>query len=121
MSNAKTKLKSVGKKDDGEKIYEAWTTLKAKEGKTRSTTIGRDHKQDVAVDDDKKVSREHARIDCTDDGKVIFMDLGSSHGSKVNGKSVAGRVSLNVGDIIKVGKTKILFPTTPAGADDPIR
>ena len=89
--------------------------------KDKSTTIGRDHKQDVAVDDDKKVSREHARIDCTGDGKVIFMDLGSSHGSKVNGKSVAGRVSLAVGDVIKVGKTKILFTIIPAGAEDPIR
>lgn len=121
MTHAKTKLKSVGKKDDGEKIYEAWTFLKSKEGKDKSTTIGRDHKQDVAVDDDKKVSREHARIDCTGDGKVIFMDLGSSHGSKVNGKSVAGRVSLAVGDVIKVGKTKILFTIIPAGAEDPIR
>lgn len=121
MTHAKTKLKSVGKRDDGEKVYEAWTFLKHKEDKVKSATIGRDHKQDVAVDDDRKVSREHGRIDCTEDGRVIFMDLGSSHGSKVNGKSVAGRVSLAVGDVIKVGKTKILFTIIPAGQEDPIR
>lgn len=121
MTHAKTKLKSVGKRDDGEKAYEAWTFLKHKEDKVKSASIGRDHKQDVAVDDDRKVSREHGRIDCTEDGRVIFMDLGSSHGSKVNGKSVAGRVSLAVGDVIKVGKTKILFTIIPAGQEEPIR
>ena len=121
MSHAKTVLKRVGKGAEGEKIYEAWTYLKHKEDKVKSATIGRDHKQDVAVDDDRKVSREHARIDCTEDGRVVFMDLGSSHGSKVNGKSVAGRVSLQVGDVIKVGRTKILFTIIPNGQEEPVR
>jgi len=57
----------------------------------------------------------------TEDGRVIFMDLGSSHGSKVNGKTVSGRVCLAIGDIIKVGKTKILFTVIPEGADEPLR
>ena len=121
MDHAKTKLKKVGVDEAGEKMYEAWTTLKHKEDKVKSAMIGRDHKCDVAVDDDRKVSREHARIDCAEDGRVVFMDLGSSHGSKVNGKSVSGRVCLAVGDIIKVGKTKILFTIIPEGSEEPIR
>jgi pSer/pThr/pTyr-binding forkhead associated (FHA) protein len=37
------------------------------------------------------------------------MDLGSSRGSKVNGKTTSGRVTLKIGDRIKVGKTDMLF------------
>ena len=123
MPKCSTKLKALDaiKNGSGKRVYEAWTSLKHSSEKTERVMIGRDHKCDVAVDNDKKVSREHARIDCTEDGRVIFMDLGSSHGSKVNGKSVQGRVCLAVGDVIKVGKTKILFTIIPEGSEEPIR
>ena len=65
--------------------------------------IGRDHKCDVAVDDDKRVSREHARIESLKDGRVVFLDLGSSHGSKVN------------------GKTDMVFTVIPSGTANPLR
>ena len=99
MPKCSTKLKALDaiKNGSGKRVYEAWTSFKHSSEKTERVMIGRDHKCDVAVDDDKRVSREHARIDSLKDGRVVFLDLGSSHGSKVNGKTVSGRVFLNAG------------------------
>ena len=123
MPKCATKLKAlqVVRNGQGKRIYEAWTSLKYDPEHTRKVLIGRDHKCDVAVDDDKRVSREHARIDSLKDGRVVFLDLGSSHGSKVNGKTVAGRVYLSVGDVIHVGKTEVLFTVIPSGTENPLR
>ena len=82
--------------------------------------IGRDHKCDVAVDDDKRVSRS-TRASIPKDGRVVFLDLGSSHGSKVNGKTVSGRVFLNAGDVVHVGKTDMVFTVIPSGTANPLR
>ncbi|KAJ8601544.1 hypothetical protein CTAYLR_005217 [Chrysophaeum taylorii] len=119
-SRIRTKLMMVGVNSNGAKVYEAWTSINFVEGKTTELIIGRDVKTDLTIDDDKKVSREHARIDCRPDGACVFLDLGSSHGSKVNGKIVSGRVNLAVGDLIKVGKTKLLFTIIPSGQDEPL-
>ncbi len=89
----------------GSRIY---CTLKGNE----ENVIGRDKKCQVMLDTDRKVSRQHAKIDCQEDGRCIFSDLGSSRGSKVNGKTVNGRVNLAIGDKIKVGKTEMLFTIT---------
>lgn len=123
MPKCATKLKAlqVVRNGQGKRIYEAWTSLKYDPEHTRKVLIGRDHKWDVAVDDDKRVSREHARIDSLKDGRVVFLDLGSSHGSKVNGKTVAGRVYLSVGDVIHVGKTEVIFTVIPSGTENPLR
>lgn len=116
-----TKLKAVGKNSDGSAAFEGWVEIKLTPGTTTETTIGREPKFDLCVDDDRKVSREHGKIDCTPAGECVFADLGSSHGSKVNGKNVSGRVKLAVGDVIKVGKTNILFTIIPAGEKEPLR
>ena len=109
------------KNGSGKRVYEAWTSLKYSKEKTERVMIGRDHKCDVAVDDDKRVSREHARIDSLKDGRVVFLDLGSSHGSKVNGKTVSGRVFLHAGDVVHVGKTDMVFTVIPSGTANPLR
>ena len=57
----------------------------------------------------------------TKDGRVVFLDLGSSHGSKVNGKTVSGRVFLNAGDVVHVGKTDMVFTVIPSGTANPLR
>ena len=123
MPKCSTKLKSLDaiKNGSGKRVYEAWTSLKHSSEKTERVMIGRDHKCDVAVDDDKRVSREHARIDSLKDGRVVFLDLGSSHGSKVNGKTVSGRVFLNAGDVVHVGKTDMVFTVIPSGTMSPLR
>ena len=123
MPKCATKLKALDaiKNGSGKRVYEAWTSLKHSSEKTERVMIGRDHKCDVAVDDDKRVSREHARIDSLKDGRVVFLDLGSSHGSKVNGKTVSGRVFLNAGDVVHVGKTDMVFTVIPSGTANPLR
>ena len=123
MPKCSTKLKALDaiKNGSGKRVYEAWTSLKHSSEKTERVMIGRDHKCDVAVDDDKRVSREHARIDSLKDGRVVFLDLGSSHGSKVNGKTVSGRVFLNAGDVVHVGKTDMVFTVIPTGTMSPLR
>jgi len=74
-------------------------------------TIGRDVSCDIVIDDDR-VSRNHGRFEF-DDHSCRYKDLGSSHGSKFKGEKVTD-VALQVGDEIKVGKTKIqLILTQP--------
>jgi len=65
-------------------------------------TVGRDHASDILIDDDK-VSRSHGRFEY---GRNFckYLDLGSSHGSKVNGESQTN-ADLALGDVVKVGNT----------------
>jgi hypothetical protein len=69
-------------------------------------TIGRLAECDVVVDD-KGVSRRHAQIR-TKDGSSTVTDLGSTNGTKLNGKPVGSR-ALNDGDRITVGTTVIEY------------
>jgi hypothetical protein len=80
-----------GKKD---KIYKI---------KKESIKIGRASTNDISIDD-SRLSREHARID-TINGCLVFLDLGSKRGSKVNHHMVRDRHLLKPGDIFKVGRT----------------
>ncbi len=60
---------------------------------------------DISVSD-SRLSREHARIDIVDN-KLVFVDLGSKRGSKLNHHMLRGRQVLFADDVIKVGKTLI--------------
>jgi pSer/pThr/pTyr-binding forkhead associated (FHA) protein len=53
------------------------------------------------------LSREHCSIDAVGD-KLVFCDMGSKGGSKINKVRVTDRTVLRAGDLIKVGKTTIL-------------
>jgi pSer/pThr/pTyr-binding forkhead associated (FHA) protein len=66
--------------------------------------------------EDVKSSREHAKIVAHGDGFVLF-DLESTNGTFVNG-SRTGRTRMNHGDIIRIGRTEIIFhdPTAVAAA-----
>ena len=68
-------------------------------------TIGRSSTNDISVSD-SRLSREHARIDIVDN-KLVFVDLGSKRGSKLNHHMLRGRQVLFADDVIKVGKTLI--------------
>jgi hypothetical protein len=69
-------------------------------------TIGRADDNDL-VARDGRVSRHHGRI-VGRRGTLVYMDLGSTNGSKVNGESVT-EVVLGVGDQLVVGDTTLVL------------
>jgi len=70
--------------------------------------IGSSVGMDIRIVGDSTVSREHAAIRCTKENGFFVQDLGSTNGTKVNGKDVV-RESLSDGDMIQVGKTNLRF------------
>jgi hypothetical protein len=68
--------------------------------------IGRDSSCQAVVSA-TGVSRRHARIVC-ENGEYFLDDLGSSNGSAVNGVCVAGRVKLNRGCKVKLGRAAMM-------------
>ncbi len=64
-------------------------------------TFGRDPDNDITVDD-TQVSRHHARLLIQGD-EIIIEDLGSTNGTKVNGKPISGKQVLQPADIISIG------------------
>ena len=72
--------------------------------------IGRDPAScQVVLNTDFRASRQHAKVECTPDGRVLFSDLGSSRGSRVNDRLALGRRPLRAGDRITIGQTELLF------------
>jgi hypothetical protein len=70
-------------------------------------TIGRRSGNDIALLD-LEVSRQHARIDYVDP-RYYVSDLGSTNGTRVNGRLVKGRQALNDGDVIEMGSQRMRF------------
>jgi hypothetical protein len=68
-------------------------------------TIGRAADNDLVVSD-SRVSRHHARITGRR-GTLVYADLGSTNGSRVNGVQV-GELVLGAGDRIEIGDTVIV-------------
>ena len=73
---------------------------------TERITLGRVPESTIPLAD-SQVSRSHAAIEVRD-GQLVFIDLGSSNGSLVNGQRVKGSVPLNVGDVIAIGNAEII-------------
>ena len=69
-------------------------------------TVGRATVNDIALRD-AKLSRAHARIECTNQGCVI-VDLKSANGTRVNGKRIE-RATLAAGDVIVFGDSTMRF------------
>jgi pSer/pThr/pTyr-binding forkhead associated (FHA) protein len=69
--------------------------------------IGRHAEGDGKLEGDVEISREHARISRADSGYVIE-DLGSTNGTFVNGRRIADREILSVGDKVAVGGTTLV-------------
>ena len=78
-----------------------------------SLTIGRATDNDL-VAHDGRVSRHHGRIDGRR-GTLVYSDLGSTNGSRVNGVAVS-EVVLGVGDRVELGDTTLVVEV--AGASD---
>ncbi|MEI6092280.1 MAG: FHA domain-containing protein [bacterium] len=69
--------------------------------------IGRAKNVDVVLVDDL-VSREHSRL-YKQGVDYYLIDLGSSNGSKVNGKKILEPIVLSSGDIIEIGSSTLRF------------
>ena len=82
-------------------------------GRTRTVrlvapiTIGRAPSATLVVSD-AQVSRLHARIDYSE-GVLSVRDLDSRNGTLVNARPIDGPTSLQAGDEIDVGTTRIVF------------
>eukprot|EP01090_Pellita_catalonica_P003491 TRINITY_DN13162_c0_g1_i1.p1 TRINITY_DN13162_c0_g1~~TRINITY_DN13162_c0_g1_i1.p1 ORF type:complete len:531 (-),score=78.60 TRINITY_DN13162_c0_g1_i1:318-1910(-) len=72
-----------------------------------TTKIGRGGTNQISLKTDNKVSREHARFD-TVAGKLVFVDMGSKRGSKVNHHVVRKPHIVQEGDVIKIGNTTMV-------------
>jgi hypothetical protein len=68
-------------------------------------TIGRANDNGLVIND-SRVSRHHARLQARR-GALVFTDLGSTNGSRVNGSRVA-EVALGEGDQIEIGDTVLV-------------
>lgn len=68
--------------------------------------IGRAGEADAWLDEEG-VSRQHARVVRTD-GKAEIVDLGSSHGTLINGRRITGPQTLQEGDLVQIGPSHVL-------------
>ncbi|MEL6310360.1 MAG: FHA domain-containing protein [Chloroflexota bacterium] len=82
------------------------------------SNLGRDITNDIVIND-REVSRHHLRFTRGADGYTIE-DLGSTNGTFVNGKRVAGATALKNGDMVGLGETVTLqFEAGRPGASVP--
>lgn len=58
---------------------------------------------------DAQASERHVLIEVREGGEVTLEDLGSRHGTFVNGTAPAGRVVLHDGDRVRLGQTELVF------------
>ena len=78
-------------------------------GAVASLTIGRDEHNVLALGWDPEVSRTHAQLELVGAEWVLVDDGLSRNGSFVNGERVVGRRRLADGDVLRLGRTTIVF------------
>jgi hypothetical protein len=71
------------------------------------TTAGRSTKSDIFLDD-VTVSRRHARFS-RHDGQIWIRDEGSLNGTYVNHVNIDSEVPLHTGDVVQIGKFRMVF------------
>lgn len=70
--------------------------------------IGRSSACGIVIADDKKVSREHAKLENRGPSKWVISDMGSNAGTRLNGAKITQHV-LKPGDVIEVGSSTLHF------------
>ena len=94
---------------------------------TDTVELGRESASPAGrLGDDRQISRRHAVIRRSDGGLTIE-DLGSSNGTRVNGRLISGATQLRPGDRIELGNTTlevrgdgVATPAAPARAQAPV-
>jgi predicted component of type VI protein secretion system len=66
--------------------------------------------------DNPHVSRTHAQLRIRD-GRFVLFDLGSTTGTKVNGRAVKQHV-LRQGDVISIAEIRLVYGEDPTGPPD---
>ncbi|MDX2011256.1 MAG: adenylate/guanylate cyclase domain-containing protein [Myxococcaceae bacterium] len=81
-----------------------------------TTHVGRADENDIVLSGDL-VSRKHARFHVTGNA-LVFEDLGSRNGSRLNGDKVVGTAPMKPGDVVAVGENSLVVrqPTTAESA-----
>ena len=71
------------------------------------TVLGRNSKMSHEVLEHQSISRRHAALVHNGDGDVFAADLGSTHGTYVNGCKIASKTAtrLKDGDVLKFGES----------------
>ncbi|GAB4207445.1 MAG: hypothetical protein OHK0022_35670 [Roseiflexaceae bacterium] len=72
------------------------------------TVLGRSPDCTIAISGDETISRRHALVR-NDGSQVTLEDLGSSHGTYLNGQRIVGRTPVRRGDVMQIGQTSLLF------------
>jgi pSer/pThr/pTyr-binding forkhead associated (FHA) protein len=73
----------------------------------RGATVGRSRQCEIVVED-PNVSRRHAELRRRG-GSWVLTDLGSTNGSRVNGRTVEGPTVVKAGDEIELGTAVMRF------------
>ncbi|MCI4062377.1 FHA domain-containing protein [Micromonospora sp. R77] len=84
----------------------------------RPQVIGRAPTVDIPLAD-PHLSRRHASVTLTADG-VVLMDLGSTNGTWLNDRRIAGPEYLTDGDVIRIGRTDLRFFDPGLARTDPV-
>ena len=73
--------------------------------------IGRSHKMDVAITEDNGISRDnHAVVSYNPKNNSFKLIPGDGHGlTYLNDEEVLAPMDLKMGDIVEIGKTKLMF------------
>jgi hypothetical protein len=73
----------------------------------RGATLGRSRESEIVIDD-ANVSRQHAELRPRG-GACVISDLGSTNGTRVNGRQIHGPEVVRPGDEIEVGSSVVTF------------
>lgn len=79
--------------------------------------IGRNDSVDIRIDWDREVSGLHAQLEQVGSECTLVDDGLSTNGSFVNEDRVSGRRRLQDGDIVRVGRTRIMFRAPGSGQE----
>lgn len=72
-------------------------------------TLGREAHNSIGMPDNKKSSRDHAKVWREGPGRYAVVDLGSTNGTQVNDDRISGRHGLVDGDELRVGEVTFRF------------
>lgn len=89
-------------------ITRRWGRLQREPLEGEQVTIGQSPTNDIVLTEERTVSRNHAVFEHAD-GAWSIQDLGSQHGTYVNGTRIFSAQALRAGDEIRLGETKVKF------------